>query len=106
MSTLKEETFLIPLKYIDVTMSTHTYLDVMQETWIDDCWNVDSSKHLSDIWTGFTKRTFGPWEETDKDSNNIQTGSCMSRSLDENLKATQNREKQEREKVKPKLDTA
>ena len=28
----KEETFLIPLKYIDVTRSTHTDLDVMQET--------------------------------------------------------------------------
>ena len=28
----KEETFIIPLKYIDVTRSTHTDLDVMQET--------------------------------------------------------------------------
>ena len=51
----KEETFRIPLKYIDVTRSTHTDLDVMQEKKNDDYWNVDSSKHLSDSWRGFTK---------------------------------------------------
>ena len=53
----KEETFPIPLKYIDVTRSTHTDLDVIQEKRIDDYWNVDSSKHLSDSWRGFTKFT-------------------------------------------------
>ena len=67
----KEETFPTPLKYIDVTRSTHTDLDVMQEKRIedyylldvfqekniDDYWNVDSSKHLSDSWRGFTKIT-------------------------------------------------
>ena len=41
----KEETFPIPLKYIDVTRSTHTDLDV-QEKRIDDYWNVDSNKKL------------------------------------------------------------
>ena len=39
----KEETFPIPLKYIDVTRSTHTDLDVMQEKRIDDYWNVDTN---------------------------------------------------------------
>ena len=39
----KEETFPIPLKYIDVTMSTHTDVNVMQER-INDCWNVDSNR--------------------------------------------------------------
>ena len=53
----KEETFPIPGKYIDVTRSSHTDLDVMQEKKIDDYWNVDSSKHLSDSWRGFTKFT-------------------------------------------------
>ena len=53
----KEETFPIPLKYIDVTRSTHTQLDVMQEKRIDDFWNVDDNKSLSDFWTGFTKLT-------------------------------------------------
>ena len=51
----KEETF--PIPYIDVTRSTHTDLDVMQEKRIDDYWNVDSNKHLSDSWKGFTKFT-------------------------------------------------
>ena len=42
----KEQTFLIPLKYTDVTRSTHTDLDVLQERRIDDYWNVDSSKQM------------------------------------------------------------
>ena len=44
----KEETFPIPLKYIDVTRSTHTDLDVMQEKKIDDYWYVDVDRSLSD----------------------------------------------------------
>ena len=35
----REETFSIPLKYIDVSRTTHTNLDVMQERRIDDYWN-------------------------------------------------------------------
>ena len=54
---LKEETFSIPLKNIDVTRSTHTNLDVMQEKRIDDYWNVDENRSLSDSWTRFTKFT-------------------------------------------------
>ena len=42
----KEEAFPIPLKYISVTRSTHTDLDVMQEKRIDDCWNVDANRHF------------------------------------------------------------
>ena len=53
----KEETFQPPLKYIDVTRTTHTNLDVLQEKRIDDNWNVDVSRHLSDSWTRFTKFT-------------------------------------------------
>ena len=58
-------------------------------TWekrIDDCWHVDSSKHVSGSWRGFTqithlrrslqKDTCG-LVETDKDPNNNQTRSCM-----------------------------
>ena len=48
----KEETFPVPLKYIDVTRSTHTNLDFMQEQRIDDCWNVDENRSLSDSWIG------------------------------------------------------
>ena len=53
----REESFPIPLKYIDVSRTTHTNLDVKQEKRIDDCWNVDGSRDLSDPWTGFTQFT-------------------------------------------------
>ena len=78
-----EETFPIPLEYIDLTRPTHTDLDVMQEKRVDDCWNFDSNRSLSDSWKGFTKFTLlrekPPkgflWSggETDKDSSNYQT---------------------------------
>ena len=51
----REESFPIPLKYIDVSRTTHTNLDVKQEKRIDDYWNIDGSRDLSDPWTGFTK---------------------------------------------------
>ena len=51
----REESFPIPLKYIDVSRTTHTNLDVMQERRIDDYWNIDASRDLSDSWTGFTQ---------------------------------------------------
>ena len=57
LCVLKEETFPIPLKYIDVTRATYTNLDVLQEKRIDDYWNVDANRSLSDSWKGFTKFT-------------------------------------------------
>ena len=51
----REESFPIPLTYIDVTRTTRTNLDVMQERRIDDYWNIDGSRDLSDSWTGFTQ---------------------------------------------------
>ena len=53
----REESFPFPLKYIDVTGTTHTNLDVKQEKRIDDYWNIDGSRDLSDSWTGFTQFT-------------------------------------------------
>ena len=53
----REEIFPIPLKYIDVSRTTHTNLDVKQEKRIDDHWNIDGSRDLSDSWTGFTQFT-------------------------------------------------
>ena len=53
----REESFPIPLKYIDVTRTTHTNLDVKQEKRIDDYWNIDGSRDLFDPWTGFTQFT-------------------------------------------------
>ena len=51
----REESFPIPLKYIDVSRTAHTNLDVKQEKRIDDYWNIDGSRNLSDPWTGFTQ---------------------------------------------------
>ena len=53
----REESFPIPLKFIDVSRTTRTNLDVKQERRIDDYWNVDGSRDLSDSWTGFTQFT-------------------------------------------------
>ena len=53
--------------YIDVTWSTHTDLDVLQEKKIDDCWNVDSKKQLSRLLKRIhevhviVRSHFGPW---------------------------------------------
>ena len=55
------ESFPIPLKYIDVTRTTHTNLDVKQEKRIDDYWNIDGFRDLSDPWTGFTR--FFSWKK-------------------------------------------
>ena len=53
--TCRKESFRIPLKYIDVSRTTHTNLDVKQEKRIDDYWNIDGSIDLSDPWTSFTQ---------------------------------------------------
>ena len=53
----REESFPIPLKNIDVSRTTHTNLDVTQEKRIDDYWNIDGCRDLSDPWTGFTQFT-------------------------------------------------
>ena len=44
----REESFPVPLKHIDVARTTHTNLDVKQEKRIDDYWNIDGSRDLSD----------------------------------------------------------
>ena len=56
----REESFPIPLKYVDVLTSPELRrqnLDVKQEKRIDDYWNIDGSRDLSDSWTGFTQFT-------------------------------------------------
>ena len=53
----REESFPIPLKYIDLSRNALTNLDVKQERRIDDYWNIDGSRDLSDPLTGFTQFT-------------------------------------------------
>ena len=50
-----EESFPIPLKYIDVTRTNDITLDVISEKHIDDFSNVDGERDLSDAWIGFTR---------------------------------------------------
>ena len=80
----KEESFPTPLKVVDVTKTTHTNLDVLQEKRITENWHIDGDRTLSDSWTGFKKftllneetssRVFVVREETHKDSSsNYQT---------------------------------
>ena len=95
----REESFPIPLKYIDVTRTTHTNLDVQQEKRIDDYWNIDVSRDLSDPWTGFTQFTLleekAPdgymWSrgEIDEKTACMQARSLMARTLEINGKARQ-----------------
>ena len=54
----REESFPIPLKYIDVSRTTRTNLDVKKGRRINDYWNIDGSRDLSDSWTGFSQFTF------------------------------------------------
>ena len=51
----REESFPIPMKYIDVSRTTHANLDVKREKPIGAYWNIDGSRDLSDPWTGFTQ---------------------------------------------------
>ena len=95
----REESFLIPLKYIDVSRTTHTNLDVKQEKRIDYYWNVDGSRDLSDPWTGFTQFTLleekppngSLWsgERLTRKTADIQARSSMARNLGENGKECQ-----------------
>ena len=86
----------------------------MQNSCIDDHWNVDGSRDLSDCWTGFTQFTL--LEEKPPDGflwsgerlTKVQTTTrpdyVCPRVWTRIGKAAQNREKQEWAKEKPKLD--
>ena len=41
----------------EISRTTHTNLDVKQEKRIDDYWNIDGSRNLSDPWKVFTQFT-------------------------------------------------
>ena len=72
----------------DVTRTTHTNLDVLQESRVDEYWNVNVDRNLSDSWTGFTMFTLlseksskgHMWsrEATYTHSSNSQTGLFVS----------------------------
>ena len=83
-----------------MTRSTHTNLDVMEEKRIDDDWDADEYRNLSDSWTGFmnfysieieaSTRIYVVGRETDKNTGDFQTRSRVSRSVDQIGKSAQN----------------
>ena len=88
----------------DVIRSTHTDLDVAQEKRIDDCWNVDGDRSLSDSWTGFTRFTLlnetlpkghlcSGGGRTNKNSNDITSRSHVAWRLDKNWKSRSEKRK-------------
>ena len=82
-----------------MSRTTHTNLDVKQEKRIDDYWNIDGSRDVSDPWTGFTqftlleekpsRRIYVVREEIDEKTAYIQARSPMARALEINGKARQ-----------------
>ena len=50
-----EDDFPRPLNYNEVQRQTTTSLDVVQEATIDDYWNIDGDKSLSEPWIGGTR---------------------------------------------------
>ena len=51
----KGGSFPLPVKYIDAVRRTHTTLDVLLESLIDDRGNVDGDRDLSGPWSGCTR---------------------------------------------------
>ena len=112
----KKETFPVPLKYVDVTRSTFTDLDIAQEKRIDDCWNVDENRSLSDSWTGFTKFTLlkktppkgymWSWERLTKIQTTTRPDHIWPEAWSRIGKAAQKRVKQEWALEQPKLENA
>ena len=88
----REESFPIPLKSIDVTRNTYTSLDVMSEKSIDDYWNVDGDRELSDMWTGSHKIHYieckaTGWiymvqRETHEKTNDLKARQIMARNME------------------------
>ena len=95
----REESFPIPLKYIDVSRTTHTNLDVKQEKRIHDYWNIDGSRDVSGYWTGFAHFTLLEEKPPDgymwsggrltRKTAYIQARSSMARALEINGKECQ-----------------
>ena len=79
---LGEETLPIPMKYIDVSRTRHTSLDVMLEKQIEEKWSVDGEGtvrpmdrvHKTCSTEGeATGRIYMVWEETRKEMKNFSS---------------------------------
>ena len=85
----KKESFPIPLKYIDVTRTSYTSLDVMLEKQIEEQWNVDGKKRIvrrmdrihkiCSIKGKATGRMYMVRGETSKETKNFSSCRCLDR---------------------------
>ena len=111
----REESFPFPLRYIDVSRITQTNLDVMQVSRIDDYWNIDGSRDLSDFLDRFHSVYSIRWEtsrqiyvvrgETDKTGKRHPGQDHLWPELWTKLgRNAELKEKQKRSIEKPKLD--
>ena len=58
--------------FFDVARTTRTTLETMVERRIDDYWNIERNRDLSDSWTGFTRFTILDGRETSKWENMVR----------------------------------
>ena len=113
---LKEESFPTPPRYIDVVRRTHTSLDVFQESRIDDYWNIDADRKLSESWTTFTQFTkvnekppdgyTWSWERLTKIQATTRPDHLETENWSGMSEVAQRMEKQQWAIEKPKLDSA
>ena len=87
----REESFPIPLKYIDVSRTTHANLDFKQEKRIDDYWNIDGDRFhtIYSIGRKSSRRIYVVRGEIDEKTAYIQARSFMARNLENNGKECQ-----------------
>ena len=113
----KEKTFPIPLKHIDVTRSTHTDLDVMQEKHVElllECRFeqklVRFVERFHEVYPTERKNSQTTYVVRKRRLTKVQTTTRPDHVCPEvwtkNCKAAQNREKQEWKNEEPKLDNA
>ena len=92
----REESFPIPLKYTDVSRTTHTNLDVKRERRIDDSWNILMGQEICLIlgqvslhllyWKKNLQTDCVVWGDINEKTADIQARSSMARTLGENGK--------------------
>ena len=107
IESTERKSFPVPLKYIDVTRTTDTTLDVLLEKHMDDYWNVDGDRELSDAWRGSTRfSVFGPgWVETDKKTSDLQARHFVARDVETHVRSTETK-RQKWAIEKPNLENA
>ena len=109
----REASYPNPLKYIDVTRTTDTTLDVMSEKHIEDHWNVDGERELTVWMHGQVTKDSLYWVKSHRmdihgpeGTNDLQARHFVARNLGNMSDASKRKSKQKWPIEKPKLDNA